>query len=56
MAFGAPSVFIYGTLTALIAFALLLVAPAVLARYEKRQNEVMGSLIDYKAKDSGNKR
>jgi len=40
MAFGASSVFIYGTLTALIAFALLLVAPAVLARYEKRQNEV----------------
>ena len=34
MAFGAPSVFIYGTLTAFIAFALLLVAPAVQARYE----------------------
>ena len=40
MAFGAPSVFIYGTLTACIAFALLLVAPAIQARYEKRQNEV----------------
>jgi MFS family permease len=40
MAFGAPSVFIYGTFTAFIAFALLFVAPAVLARCEKRQNEV----------------
>ncbi|MGB9372326.1 MAG: MFS transporter [Halobacteriota archaeon] len=40
MVFGAPSVFIYGTSTAFIALVLLLVAPAVLARYERRRNEV----------------